>query len=300
MAREATGTRLASKLVPRGWQATWRRDPDLRTGAVVVSALLLIAALAGVLAPGDPAALGPAGARLQPPSLQHVMGTDALGRDVLARLVHGSRVSLAVGWLSVAAAVILGALAGLAAGLGPRWLDRALMAITDVFLAFPRVMLVLLLVGVTRPSLALVMLVLGLTGWMDVARLVRAEALSLRERDFVAAARGLGLGSAVVARRHVLPNVLPTVLVAATLRVGGAILIESFLSYLGLGAQEPTVSWGAMIAQGRAYLLEAWWLSAMPGMAIAFTVLGHNLLGDGLRTRWDPRAADGEACDVRR
>ncbi len=173
------------------------------------------------------------------------------------------------------------------------------MALTDVFLAFPRVMLVLLLVGVTRPSLALVMLVLGVTGWMDVARLVRAETLSLRERDFVAAARGLGLGSAAVAWRHVLPNVLPTVLVAATLRIGNAILIESFLSYLGLGAQEPTVSWGAMIAQGRAYLLEAWWLSAMPGVAIALTVLGHNLLGDGLRARWDPRAAAGEARDVR-
>jgi peptide/nickel transport system permease protein len=283
----------------RGWRAAWRRDPDLRTGAVLVGALLLIALLANVLAPGDPAALGPAGARLQAPSSTHLLGTDALGRDVLARVVHGSRVSLAVGWLSVTAAVILGALIGLAAGLGPRWLDRALMALTDVFLAFPRVMLVLLLVGVTRPSLALVMLVLGLTGWMDVARLVRAEALSLRERDFVAAARGLGLSRAAVAWRHVLPNVVPTVLVAATLRVGGAILIESFLSYLGLGAQEPTVSWGAMIAQGRAYLLEAWWLSAMPGVAIAFTVLGHNLLGDGLRARWDPRAAAGEARDVR-
>lgn len=280
------------------WRAAWSQSPELRVGAVLVGLLLAVAALANVLAPGDPGALGPAGARLQPPSVGHLLGTDVHGRDVLARVVHGARVSLAVGWLSVAAAVVLGALIGLAAGLGPRWLDRVLMALTDVFLAFPRVMLVLLLVAVSRPSLALVMLVLGLTGWMDVARLVRAEALSLRERDFVAAARGLGLGGLTIARQHLLPNILPTVIVAATLRIGGAILIESFLSYLGLGAQEPAVSWGLMIAQGRSYLLEAWWLSAMPGLAIAVTVLGHNLLGDGLRARFDPRARGEAARDV--
>jgi peptide/nickel transport system permease protein len=289
----------ATATARRGWGAAWRREPDLRVGIVLVGAVVLVAALASVLAPGDPAALGEPGLRLQAPSSRHLLGTDPLGRDVLARVVHGSRISLAVGWTSVVAAVCLGLLVGLGAGLGPRWLDRALMALTDVFLAFPRVLLVLLLVGVTRPSLALVMLILGLTGWMDVARLVRAETLSLRERDFVAAARGLGLGRSAIAWRHVLPNVLPTVLVAATLRVGGAILIEAFLSYLGLGAQEPAVSWGGMIAEGRPYLLEAWWLSAMPGVAIAITVLGHNLLGDGLRARFDPRAASGEARDVR-
>lgn len=283
-------TTLGVRRAPSRWRAAWAGSADLRVGAVVVASLIVVAVLANVLAPGDPGALGPAGARLQPPSPAHPLGTDMLGRDVLARVVHGARVSLAVGWLSVAAAVVLGALIGLAAGLGPRWLDRLLMSLTDIFLAFPRVMLVLLLVGVSRPSLALVMLVLGLTGWMDVARLVRAETLSLRERDFVLAARGLGLRESAVAWHHLLPNLLPTVLVAATLRIGGAILIESFLSYLGLGAQEPTVTWGAMIAQGRPYLLEAWWLSAMPGLAIAVTVLGHNLLGDGLRARFDPRA----------
>ena len=137
------------------------------------------------------------------------------------------------------------------------------------------------------------MTVLGLTGWMGVARLVRAEALSLRERDFVAAARGLGLSAWRVAVRHVLPNLLPTVIVAATLRVGGAILAESFLSFLGLGAQEPAVSWGAMIQQGRDHLLEGWWLTTFPGLAIALTVIGYNLLGDGLRRRLDPRGRAG-------
>ncbi len=163
------------------------------------------------------------------------------------------------------------------------------MNATDVFLAFPRIFLILLLVSLTTPSLLLVMSVLGLTGWMGVARLVRAEALSLRERDFVAAARGLGLSPWAVATRHVLPNLLPTVIVAATLRVGGAILAESFLSFLGLGAQEPVVSWGAMIQQGRGLLLEGWWLTTFPGLAIALTVLGYNLLGEGMRRRLDPR-----------
>jgi peptide/nickel transport system permease protein len=267
----------------------WWTDPDLRPGLVIVLGLGLLAVLAPVLAPSDPAALGPASDRLTPPSSDHLLGTDLLGRDVLTRLIHGSRVSLLVGWVSVLVAVLLGTTVGLAAGLGPRWLDRLLMNTTDAFLAFPRIFLVLLLVSLTTPSLLLVMTVLGLTGWMPVARLVRAEALSLRERDFVAAARGLGLSTWRVAAWHVLPNLLPTVIVTATLRVGSAILAESFLSFLGLGAQEPVVSWGAMIQQGRDYLLEGWWLTTFPGLAIALTVIGYNLLGEGLRRRLDPR-----------
>jgi peptide/nickel transport system permease protein len=165
-----------------------------------------------------------------------------------------------------------------------------------VGLAFPRIFLALLLVSLTAPSLGLVIAVLAATGWMSVARLVRAEALSLRERDFVAAAQGLGLPPARVAFAHVLPNLLPTVVVAAALRVGNAILLESFLSYVGLGAQEPTVSWGAMIEQGRAHLLDGWWLTAFPGLAVTLAVVGCNLLGDGLREALDPRsAAEGGA-----
>jgi peptide/nickel transport system permease protein len=270
----------------------WWRARVLRPGLAVSLLLLLVALAAPLLFPGDPAALGAAADRLRPPSASHPLGTDLLGRDVLARLVHGARVSLAVGWLSVGVAVVLGVLVGLGAGLGPRWLDRLLTGITDVFLAFPRIFLVLLLVSLTAPSLALVMVVLGLTGWMSVARLVRAEALALRERDFVAAARGLGLPGWLVAWRHVLPNLMPTVIVAAALRVGGAILTESFLSYLGLGAQEPAVSWGAMIQQGRDHLVDGWWLTTFPGLAIALTVLGYHLLGDGLAARLDPRRGE--------
>ena len=271
----------------------WWTDPGLRPGLVIVLGLGLMAVLAPVIAPGDPAALGAAADRLSAPSGRHILGTDLLGRDVLVRLIHGSRVSLLVGWVSVLVAVLLGTAVGLAAGLGPRWLDRLLMNTTDVFLAFPRIFLVLLLVSLTTPSLLLVMTVLGLTGWMGVARLVRAEALSLRERDFVAAAHGLGLSAWRVAVSHVLPNLLPTVIVAASLRVGSAILAESFLSFLGLGAQEPSVSWGAMIQQGRDYLLVGWWLTTFPGLAIAMTVIGYNLLGEGLRRRLDPRHRRG-------
>ena len=261
-------------------------------GLFITAALLLLALLAPVLVPGDPSALGPADQTLLAPSVQHPLGTDIHGRDVLGRVVHGSRVSLLVGWVSVLVAVVLGTAVGLAAGLGPRLLDGLLMRTTDVFLAFPRIFLVLLLISLTRPSLLLVMLVLGLTGWMGVARLVRAEALSLKERDFVRAARGLGLSALAVAWRHVLPNLLPTVLVTASLRVGGAILTESFLSFLGLGAQEPAVSWGAMIQQGRQNLLDAWWITTFPGLAIVVTVIGYNLLGEELRRRLDPRRGE--------
>lgn len=262
-------------------------------GLIITLLLLLVGLAAPWLAPGDPTALGPADQALQGPSWSHPMGTDVHGRDMLARLVHGSRVSLLVGWVSVIVAISLGTSVGMAAGLGPRWLDRLLMRLADAFLAFPRIFLVLLLISVTTPSLGLVMLVLGLTGWMGVARLVRAEALSLRERDFVRAARGLGLPAWRVATAHVLPNLLPTILVAASLRVGGAILTESFLSFLGLGAQEPLISWGAMIQQGRQHLLDAWWITTFPGLAIVLTVIGYNLLGDELQARLDPRHREG-------
>ncbi len=264
----------------------------------LISLTLVILALAVPLLPmGDPAALGDATERLAAPSASHLMGTDIHGRDILIRLIHGTRVSLLVGWISVLVAVGLGTLVGLAAGLGSRRLDRLLMLVTDLFLAFPRLFLVLLLVSLARPSLALVMLVIGLTGWMPVARLVRAEVLSLREREFVHAARGLGLSSIQVALRHILPNLMPIIVVTAALRVGGAILTEAFLSFLGLGIQEPGISWGAMIQLGRDHLMDAWWLTTFPGLAIALTVIGYNLLADDIRRALDPRQQTGGSAN---
>lgn len=257
--------------------------------------IILVAAAAlgaDLLAPRDPTALGAAGEALRAPGPDAWLGTDALGRDMLSRLLHGARVSLLAGLASVVGAVAIGTGVGLAAALGPRRLDRALMALTDLMLAFPRIFLVLLLVTASRPSLWLVVGVIAATGWMGVARLVRAEALSLRERDFVLAARGLGLGAATIARRHVLPHLAPLVLTAAVLRLGNAILMEAFLSYLGLGAQDPIVSWGAMIEHGRPHLVDAWWLSTLPGAGIALVVVGVNLLADDLRVRLDPRRLD--------
>jgi len=266
----------------------------LMTAALVMLGLLVAAALfAPLLAPEDPSALGDLSHRLAAPGEDGPLGTDALGRDLLSRLLYGARVSLLAGLCSVAGAVLVGTLVGLAAALGPRGLDRLLMGLTDLFLAFPRIFLVLLLVSVAEPSLGLVVIVIITTGWMGVARLVRAEALSLRERDFVLAAEGLGLSPAVVARRHVLPHVLPLILVAAALRLSSAILLEAFLSYLGLGAQDPVISWGAMVEHGRPHMVDAWWVAALPGLAIAWTAVGCNLLGDALRDRWDPRRGGG-------
>jgi len=255
---------------------------------------LLLALGAGFLSPEDPGALGVAGQGLQPPGRDHFLGTDPLGRDVLTRLLHGGRFSLLVGWVSMIVSTLLGAMIGLAAGLGPRRVQRLLTLLIDLFISFPRIYLVLLLVAVSRPSFTLLVAVLSLSGWMAAARMVRAEAMALRDREFVAAARGMGLSSWQVALHHVLPNLLPTVLVAGSLRIGQVILVESFMSFLGLGSQEPIITWGVMIAQGRAYLLEGWWLTIFPGLAISLTVLGYNLVADGLRARYQHGDAPAE------
>lgn len=269
-----------------------------RPGAIISLFLLFLALVVPLLPLGDPVALGPVNEGLLAPSFSHLMGTDVHGRDVLLRLLYGSRVSLLVGWVSVIVAVGLGTAVGLLAGLGPRRLDRGLMLVTDLFLAFPRLFLILLLVSLAKPSLLLVMFVIGLTGWMPVARLVRAETLSLRERDFIHVARGLGLSSWRVATKHILPNLLPLIIVTAALRVGGAILTESFLSFLGLGVQEPGISWGGMIQQGRNHLADGWWLATFPGLFIALTVIGYNLLADDIRNALDPgRQSEGADHD---
>jgi peptide/nickel transport system permease protein len=257
------------------------------SGALLLIGLILTALVAAHVTP-DPLAQNLT-ERLRPPSAAHWMGTDDLGRDVLARVVHGARVSLLVGLVSVAIAVLIGTAVGLVAGYRGGWWDAALMRAVDALLCFPTIFLILMVVAFLEPGLWNILVIIGLTSWMGLARLVRGQVLSLRERDFIWAARGLGLSEARVLLVHLLPHVASPVLVSATLGVGGAILTESALSFLGLGVQPPAPSWGNMLSAGKDYIHVAWWLTLFPGMAIFLTVLAFNLLGEGLRDAFDPR-----------
>ncbi len=227
--------------------------------------------------------------RLMPPSVHHLLGTDDLGRDVAARMLHGGRVSLRVGLVAVGISVIIGTWVGVTAGFFGGWVDGLLMRVVDIMLCFPTLFLILMVIAFLDPSLWTVMTVIGLTSWPGLARLVRGETLSLRERDFVWAARGLGLSAPRIVLVHLLPNLVVPILVSATLGVGSAILTESALSFLGLGVQPPMASWGNILTSGKDYLHVAWWLSVFPGVAILVTVLALNLLGEGLRDVLDPR-----------
>lgn len=259
----------------------------LRSGLPFVGLLCLAAVVPeGTLLP-DPNAVA-VEQRLRPPSLAHPFGTDALGRDVLARVVRGARVSLLVGLIAVGIAVSLGTTVGLLAGYLGGWTEACLMRFVDMMLAFPTFFLILTVVAFLEPSLRNMMIVIGLTSWMSTARLVRGEVLRLRELDYVAAARAMGASAAWVLRRHVLPGIMPNVLVAASLGLAWAMLTEAGLSFIGLGVQPPTPSWGNMLADGRAYLLSAWWLTAFPGAAIVVAVLGFSVLGEGLRSANHP------------
>jgi len=267
-----------------------RRHGLLAFGLSIVGLMAVAALSAPWLAPYDPAALNlDPKAILMPPSAAHPLGTDALGRDVLSRLLYGARVSLWVGFVSVGIAVAIGLILGLIAGYFRGLTDEIIMRGVDVMLCFPSFFLILAVVAFLEPSLALIMVTIGLTSWMGVARLVRAETLSLRERDFVAAARLTGIRPIAIMLVHILPNALAPVLVSATLGVAGAILVESSLSFLGLGVQPPDASWGNMLMEGKDVLEIAPWLSLYPGLAILITVLGYNLLGESLRDRLDPR-----------
>jgi peptide/nickel transport system permease protein len=257
-------------------------------GGAVVVFLFTLAVAAPYLPIHDPYSID-ADAVLEPPSPRYPFGTDELGRDVLSRVVFGSRISLLVGFVSVGIAIVIGTLLGSLAGYYGRWVDGLIMRFVDVMLCFPTIFLILAVIVYLEPSIWTIMAIIGLTGWMGVCRLVRAEFLSLKERDFVQSARALGVGNVRIILRHILPNSLTPVMVAAVLGVAGAILTESALSFLGIGVQPPTPSWGNILTSGKDNIQIAWWLSLFPGLAILITVLSYNLLGEGLRDALDPR-----------
>lgn len=273
---------LASRTPPpRGRLNLW-------IGAALVAVVFAIALLAPWLAPANPTVQN-LELRLHRPTPQHPLGLDELGRDILSRLLFGARVSVAVGLSVVVLAGLVGTTIGAVSGFFGGRVDSTLMRMTDVFLAFPGILLAIALVAVLGPALRHVVLALVIIGWVGYARLVRGQVLQIREQEFVLAARAAGVPARRVLLRHVLPNVLPTLLVQASLGMAGAILAEASLSFLGLGIQPPTPSWGAMINAGRGHLLDAPHLALFPGLAILLTVLGLNFLGDGLVDLLDPR-----------
>lgn len=265
-------------------------DPPALAGIWVVGAICLVALLAPLISPFDPNVQGSLVAeRFLAPSRAHLLGTDNLARDVLSRLLYGARVSLTIGLLAVAVSVTVGTLVGAVAGYLGGWVDAVVMRIVDTFLAFPRLVLLITIVALFDPGMLLVVAVLGLTLWPSTARLVRAEVLALRQRDFILAAEALGFSRRRIVFGHLVPNALGPIIVAATLGIGDTIVLEAGLSFLGLGVQAPTASWGSMVDAGRANLLGAWWIATFPGLAIVGTVLAFNLVGDGLRDALDPR-----------
>ncbi|MDR2574015.1 MAG: ABC transporter permease [Desulfovibrio sp.] len=260
----------------------------LLLGLAIVFFMSLAALCAPIFAPYPPFALHLEHI-LEPPSSQFWLGTDRLGRDVFSRMLYGGRVSLWVGFVAVGISVSIGTALGLISGYFRHWVDEAVMRAVDIMLCFPSFFLILAVIAFLEPDMTNIMIVIGLTSWMGVARLVRAETLSLREREFVDAARLAGVSSWRILLLHILPNALAPVLISATLGVAGAILVESSLSFLGLGVQPPTASWGNMLMEGKAVIEIAPWLSVYPGLAILITVLGYNLLGESLRDMLDPR-----------
>jgi peptide/nickel transport system permease protein len=269
------------------WQRI-RRNRLAMSGALVVAVLFLISLLAQVIVPYDPNAIN-AWTVLSPPSWQHWFGTDELGRDVLSRIIFGARISLKVGFVAVGIAVSIGTVVGLVSGYYSGLVDTVMMRFVDIMLCFPAFFLILAVITVREPSIWNIMIVIGLTGWMGVARLVRAETLSIREMDYILAARCIGCSDARIIFRHILPNAISPVLVSASLGVAGAILTESALSFLGIGVLPPTPSWGNILTSGKDYIEFAWWLSLFPGLSILITVLAYNLLGEGIRDALDPR-----------
>jgi peptide/nickel transport system permease protein len=257
-------------------------------GSVIVALFVLVAIFAPVIATHDPAYIN-FDAIFLPPSADYYFGTDDLGRDVFSRIVYGSRISLFVGFVAVGISLIIGIILGLLSGYFGGLLDAVIMRFVDIMLCFPSFFLILAVIAFLNPSMFNVMAIIGLTGWMGVTRMVRAEVMSVKTREYIVAARVQGLPVWLILSKHILPNVFTPIFVTATLGVAGAILTESSLSFLGLGVQPPTPSWGNILTAGKDNIMFAWWLSFFPGLAIFITVLGYNLLGEGLRDILDPK-----------
>ena len=264
------------------------KDKLAVSGGLIVSTLFIISFLAPYISPCDPAAID-ARHVLSPPGPGHLFGTDALGRDVLSRVLMGAGISLKVGFFAVGISVLIGVFLGALSGYYGKLVDMVIMRFVDTMLCIPSFFLIITLIALFEPSIWIIMLVIGATSWMGVARLIRAEFLSLKRREFVLAARVAGASDLRIIFMHILPNALAPVLVYATLGIASAILVESSLSFLGIGVQPPTPSWGNILTEGKDNIEIAWWLSLFPGLAILITVLGYNLLGEGIRDSLDPR-----------
>jgi peptide/nickel transport system permease protein len=257
-------------------------------GGMLVLLVFVLSIFAPWIAPYNPSAIDIKNIH-NGPSFSHPLGTDDLGRDVFSRMLWGGRISLEVGFVAVGIATIIGIILGAIAGYYGGWADSSIMRAVDIMLSIPTIFLVLAVIAILEPSIINIMVVIGLTSWMEPARLIRAEFISLKEREFVIAAHAIGAADTRIILKHVLPNGLSPILVSATMGIGGAILVESALSFLGLGVQPPTPSWGSLLSSGKDNIEIAWWLSAFPGIAILITVLGYNLLGEGIRDALDPR-----------
>ena len=264
-----------------------------RKGTVITGGgILLVIALIALLSPGiathDPLSVAVA-ERLLPPSEAHLFGTDQLGRDVFSRVIYGTRISVKVGLISISISLIIGTLLGIIAGYFGRWVDNAIMGLTDVMLAFPGLLLAIAIVGILGPGLNNVMIAVGIGGIPDYIRVSRSQTLTIKTQDFIDAAVVIGASRRRILLLHILPNIMAPIIIMMAMGFAGAILACAGLSFIGLGAQPPLPEWGAMLSMGRSYIREAWWLATFPGIAITITVLAINILGDGLRDVLDPR-----------
>lgn len=293
-AGDALGRLERSRKVQSPWRLIGRRMLANRlamVGLFIILFMCLTAIFAPILAPSDPIKMNLSN-QFMPPSRDHWLGTDDFGRDILSRVIHGSRLSLKVGMISVTISLVVGGVVGLISGYFGKWLDLVIQRIMDVMLAFPDLILALAIMAILGPSLRNAMIAIGISSIPVYTRVMRGQVLSLREKEYVEAARAAGAGNGRLLFRHILPNTMSPLIVIATLGIAGAILAASGLSFIGMGAQPPTPEWGAMLASGREYLRHEWWIATFPGIAIALTVLGFNLLGDGLRDAFDPRAIE--------